>query len=164
MTARTKLCVGDLVEVRSKEEILQTLDRDGRIEGMPFMPEMFAFCGQRFRIYKSAHKTCDYSVYPFLSRRLEGTVHLETRCDGGAHGGCQAGCLLYWKQAWLKPVSGDPESFVGLSSETPAGGEVDPASRTACSESAVWAHTQISDPDGGAPTYICQATQVPYAT
>ena len=32
-------------------------------------------------------------------------VHLETRCDGSAHGGCQASCLLFWKDAWLKPVS-----------------------------------------------------------
>ena len=29
-------------------------------------------------------------------------MHLEDlRCDGSAHGGCQAGCLLYWKEAWL---------------------------------------------------------------
>ena len=43
---KEKLRVGDWVEVRSKDEILQTLDRDGRLDGMPFMPEMFAFCGQ----------------------------------------------------------------------------------------------------------------------
>jgi len=29
-----------LVEVRSKEEILVTLDANGRLEEMPFMPEM----------------------------------------------------------------------------------------------------------------------------
>src|SRR4051794_17968284 len=26
------------------------------------------------------------------------------RCDGSAHGGCQAGCRLYWKEAWLRRV------------------------------------------------------------
>ena len=41
-----KLRVGDWVEVRSKDEILSTLDSDGRLDGMPFMPEMFAFCWQ----------------------------------------------------------------------------------------------------------------------
>ena len=165
MKMKRKLSAGDWVEVRSKEEILKTLDDKGQLDGMPFMPEMLRFCGQRFQVYKRAHKTCDYTTsYPFHTRRLKETVHLETRCDGEAHDGCQAGCLLYWKHAWLKPVIGDPKNFVGLSSETPAGEDVDAASGTGCSESAVWAHTQISDPNGGAPTYVCQATQVPYAT
>ena len=35
---------GDLVEIRSREEILATLDEHGRLDGMPFMPEMLAFC------------------------------------------------------------------------------------------------------------------------
>ena len=48
----SKLSVGDWVEVRSKEEILSTLDSNGRLDGMPFMPEMFAFCGKRFQVYK----------------------------------------------------------------------------------------------------------------
>ena len=47
-----KLSVGEWVEVRSKEEILRTLDRHGQLDGMPFMPEMFAFCGKQFRVYK----------------------------------------------------------------------------------------------------------------
>ena len=148
MKTRKKLSVGDWVEVRSKEEILRTLDASGQLDGMPFMPEMFQFCGKRFQVHKRAHKTCDYSTpYPYHTRRLEATVHLQTRCDGEAHGGCQAGCLLYWKQAWLKP-----------------GGEVEIASSSGCREAQVRAHTQVSDPDGGAPTYICQATQVPHAT
>src|SRR5208282_1399154 len=100
----SKLRAGDWVEVRSKEEILRTLDRDGRLDGMPFMPEMFAFCGKRFQVYKRAHKTCDV-VFPVRGRWVEQAVHLETRCDGQAHDGCQAGCLLFWKTAWLKPVN-----------------------------------------------------------
>lgn len=50
---------GDLVEVRSKEEILGSLDGKGQLEGLPFMPQMFQFCGQKFRVCKRAHKTCD---------------------------------------------------------------------------------------------------------
>src|SRR5579863_7337425 len=98
------LRAGDWVEVRSKDEILRTLDADGRLNGMPFMPEMFAFCGKRFRVYKRAHKTCD-TVFPVRGRRVDRAVHLETRCDGSAHGGCQASCLIFWKDEWLKPVA-----------------------------------------------------------
>jgi hypothetical protein len=99
------LRVGDLVEVRPFDEILSTLDDSYALDGLPFMPEMVRYCGQRFRVYKSAHKTCD-TIHEYTIRRMANTVHLEgLRCDGEAHGGCQAGCLLFWKEAWLKPVT-----------------------------------------------------------
>src|SRR6202158_1873208 len=164
MKPRTKLHVGDLVEVRSKQEILQTLDGNGQIEGMPFMPEMFAFCGRKFRVYKSAHKTCDYSVYPFHSRRLTRTVHLETRCDGGAHGGCEAGCLLYWKYDWLKLIS---EDSLGKTSQRVASGQPpDRASnpRPGCSEDVVWRNVLTPQKIGNPPRYACQTTEIPRAT
>ena len=112
----SNLKAGDWVEVRSKKEILETLDSKGQLDGMPFMPEMFAFCGQRFRVYKRAHKTCD-TVFPVRGRRVEGAVHLETRCDGQSHGGCQAGCLLFWKEAWLKPMASNSVSVDTLQAE-----------------------------------------------
>jgi hypothetical protein len=148
-----KLNVGDWVEVRSKEEILRTLDSNGQLEGMPFMPEMFAYCGRRFQVHKRAHKTCD-TVFPVRGRRVAAAVHLETRCDGQAHGGCQAGCLIFWKEAWLKPVS-EPSTAVGARLGS---------ARSGCTESVVWTAAQRADPEGGAPTYVCQATRLPYAT
>src|SRR4029450_10299473 len=45
-----RLKPGDWIEVRSRDEILGTLDADGRLEGMIFMPEMLQFCGRRFRV------------------------------------------------------------------------------------------------------------------
>ena len=40
MTATTMtLRAGDWVEVRSKEEILATLDENGRLQELPFMPQ-----------------------------------------------------------------------------------------------------------------------------
>jgi len=164
MKPRTKLHVGDLVEVRSREEILQTLDGNGQIEGMPFMPEMFAFCGRQFRVYKSAHKTCDYSVYPFLSRRLTRTVHLETRCDGGAHGGCEAGCLLYWKYDWLKLISEDSQE------QTPQRVELGQPTlrasnpRPGCCEDVVWRNVLTPQKIADTPRYSCQTTEIPRAT
>ncbi len=101
---RHELRPGDIVEVRSVDEILGTLDEDGRLDGLPFMPEMLRYCGQRFPVFKRADKTCDTITWTGL-RRLEGTVHLGIlRCDGSAHGGCAAGCLMFWKEAWLKPI------------------------------------------------------------
>ena len=99
-------CAGDWVEVRSKEEILGTLDNNGRLDELPFMPQMFEHCGRRFRVRSSAYKTCDTVSGHYVGRRLPDAVHLDVRCDGQAYGGCQAGCLIFWKNAWLKPVDG----------------------------------------------------------
>jgi hypothetical protein len=158
----SKLVVDDWVEVRGKEEILRTLDSEGRLDGMPFMPEMLAFCGKRFRVYKRAHKTCD-TVFPVRGRRVDRAVHLETRCDGSAHDGCQAGCSIFWKEAWLKRVNEKPSSVVSKTADVSRkDGEVAPASQ--CPESTVWARARSSESTNGAPKYSCQATELPYAT
>jgi hypothetical protein len=95
---------GDVVEVRSAAEILATLDSDAALEGMPFMPEMVPLTKRRFRVSRRVDKICD-TVKATGSRRMHATVYLEDlRCDGSAHGGCQAGCRLYWKDAWLRRV------------------------------------------------------------
>jgi hypothetical protein len=142
-----ELRVGDVVEVRSKDEILATLDESAQLDRLPFMPEMFAFCGKRFRVYKRAHKTCD-TINEYRNRRMLSTVHLEgLRCDGAAHGGCQANCLLYWKEAWLKRIP---------TSET----DTRPVDGRSTSEADVQAGTRRP----GSDAYVCQATQVPAAT
>ncbi len=135
MKSNFKYRVDDWVEVRTKEEILCTLDSNGRLEGMPFMPEMLQFCGKRFQVHKRAHKTCDYSTeFPNYTRNLKNTVHLETRCSGEAHDGCQSGCLLYWKHAWLKPVTANGEHLVQISPAKAAPQTDGPA----CTEARLW--------------------------
>ena len=154
--AGIRLRAGDWVEVRSKEEILETLDKNGRLEEMPFMPEMLQYCGQRFQVYKSAHKTCD-PIYSVAARKLTNAVHLELRCDGKAHGGCQVGCLLFWKEAWLKPVNGDssevsppraePRRFSGKQAR--------------CTEKDILKATTRPAENGENDTsYVCQTTQL----
>ncbi len=103
------LRIGEVVEVRSAEEILATLDENGELDGLPFMPEMLAWCGRRLRVHKLALKLCDTITWTGMYR-MRNAVHLEgSRCDGQAHGGCQAGCSIYWKEAWLRRVpAGEP--------------------------------------------------------
>jgi hypothetical protein len=92
---------GQLVAVKSLDEILATLDHEGRTDGLPFMPEMIPFCGGMFRVHRRAEKTC---VEGLGIRGMDDTVLLANlRCDGAAHDGCQRGCLFFWKEAWLRP-------------------------------------------------------------
>jgi hypothetical protein len=98
---------GDIVEVRSESEILATLDSQGTLKGIPFMPEMGKFCGRRFRVLGRLEKV--YLDGRRYIGRLADTVMLdEVRCDGTAHGGCQVGCLVLWKEAWLRAGQGEP--------------------------------------------------------
>jgi hypothetical protein len=105
---RSRLRPGDVVEVRSSAEILATLNGDGSVEGMPFMPEMLRHVGKRFTVSHQVEKICDTISSSHGSRRMRNTVFLEDlRCDGSGHGGCQAGCRIYWKEAWLRRVDPD---------------------------------------------------------
>lgn len=151
----TTLRVGDWVEVRSKDQILRTLDKSGRMEGLPFMPGMFDYCGKRFPVYARAHKTCD--VVNGGSRRLHNGVHLYLRCDGKAYEGCQAACLLFWKDAWLERVDGPSAPVTSEPQQTV------PDNR--CTEADVMRATRVqSEPAGAETVYVCQATCVPEYT
>lgn len=141
---------GTLVEVRSKAEILSTLDSTGRLDGLPFMPQMLAYCGKRFRVYKVAHKTCDSFIVnetiQYHGREMHDTVLLENlRCDGAAYGGCNAACMIFWRTAWLK-----------LPDELPQYQHISGAD---CTEEDILANTT-----GPLATYRCQATDLEGAT
>jgi hypothetical protein len=103
---------GDIVEVKSAKEILDAIDKEGKSEALPFMPEMLKYCGRRYIVDKRADKICD-TIKSSGSRRLPRTVLLEDlRCDGSAHDCCQLECRLFWKESWLRRVSSpdDPRS------------------------------------------------------
>jgi hypothetical protein len=146
-----------MVEVRSEEEILRTLDADGKLDGLPFMPEMLGFCGRRYRVRARAHKACDTIDWQQY-RRMESAVHLEDlRCDGSAHGGCQAGCLIFWREAWLRRV--EPEQDAAPESRTTS--EQTPGTDAAgASKEALFAATQIGTNEAGEALFSCQATEV----
>ena len=96
------LRVGELVEVRSYSEIAVTLDERGRLDGLPFMPEMVKHCGKRFTVHGRAERTC---VETHRARGMDHTVWLkDARCTGEGHDSCTIGCLIFWKEAWLKRV------------------------------------------------------------
>jgi hypothetical protein len=142
---RARLTRGQLVEVRSISEIAATLDVDGKLDGVPFMPEMAVYCGRTLRIYRRADITC---VEGHGLRNLKNTVFLEdVRCDGSAHDGCQRHCLIFWKEAWLKSVKiVDSPSIVAAQLEAEASNEL------------------VNLPTRKSSRYFCQSTELATAT
>ena len=104
----TRLRPGDLVEVKAPDEILQTLDVDGTLDRLPFMPEMIELCGKRFPVSRRVLKTCytGLNLYDAMRRfRSDDVVTLDgVRCSGTAHDGCQKACMILWREAWLRRV------------------------------------------------------------
>jgi hypothetical protein len=97
---------GQLVQVRELADVLATLDTDGKLDGLPFKPEMAALCGQTFRVKRQVERTC---VAGIGMREMRNTVFLDTaRCNGQSHDGCQRACQLFWKTAWLFPIQTAP--------------------------------------------------------
>ncbi|HSK25566.1 MAG TPA: hypothetical protein VK894_01470 [Jiangellales bacterium] len=138
---------GDRVRVRPAAEILAGLDANGDLDGLPFMPEMLPLCGGEMVVQSRADKTCDTVNLLGCNRRMTGTVHLVgARCDGSAHGGCQAGCLLFVKEEWLERTAPARE----------------PAHPVPAPAEAVSALRRAAEPAPG--TYRCQATQLLAAT
>src|SRR5690606_2248934 len=155
-----RLRAGDVVEVRAPHEILATLDERGELDSLPFMPGMLRYCGRRFTVAKVAHKTCD-TITGTGYRRMDDAVHLAgVRCDGSAHDGCQAACLIYWKTAWLRPVTPaaphptDLGGAEGPAPQPPAPGGVGRLLPLLTSAS------RGGPAPDGSPTYRCQATEL----
>ncbi len=111
-----KLRRGDLVEIKSADEILQTLDEHGTVDGLPFMPEMIAFCRQRFRVSLRVVKTCYYGKTSGMRKfTAEDVVLLDSvRCSGSDHGGCQKSCLIFWRESWLRRVEEGKEGSASV--------------------------------------------------
>jgi hypothetical protein len=140
---------GDRVVVRTPDEILSTLDGDGTLQGLPFMPEMLDLCGKEFHVERRAEKTCvdvPPPVYPNRRFAADDVVFLDgPRCDGRSHDGCKRGCKIFWKEDWLRPAES-----VGVSTQ---------ASTTGLSELLLRLKTKSDETH-----YFCQSTQLHKAT
>ncbi|MCU1251208.1 MAG: hypothetical protein JWQ49_4237, partial [Edaphobacter sp.] len=95
--------------------------------------------------------------------RMLHTVHLEgARCDGNAHDGCQARCLIFWKESWLERIAEErastESSFVRKGHES--------GTSSGATEQDVTVATRRTTPqtDSGDPVWVCQSTQIAQAS
>lgn len=110
---------GDLVEVRSIQEILTTLDNKSKLGGIAFTPQMTEFCGKTFTICKKVTRMILESTGELRTLKIP-TVMLEgVVCNGKAHGGCDRSCLYLWPEAWVKKTP----SVANKEQKGPIGGD-----------------------------------------
>lgn len=99
------LSPGDTVEVKSLEEMRDTLDTKGRNRGLTCDIEVGKFCG---KTYKVRHRLDRMISEPSGEMRtVQGTVVLDgINCMcARALGGCPRSDFMYWREIWLKPTN-----------------------------------------------------------
>jgi len=96
---------GDLVRVRSLEEIQHTLDENGRYKGgMLFIDEMAKYCGGKYRVLKRVNKVFDALAWK-MKKAHEIVILDGVFCHGyGPYKECDRSCPFFWKEAWLEKI------------------------------------------------------------
>jgi hypothetical protein len=100
----TKLQAGDLVRVRSREEIEATLNFRGQLRGCKFLEAMVPYCGTTQRVLKPAKRFFDERDHRL--KKCKGVLLLEgAMCQGTAKfGRCDRSCFYFWREEWLEKV------------------------------------------------------------
>jgi hypothetical protein len=98
------LKAGDLVRVRSRQEIQATLDSWKELKGCLFMEDMWRYCGTTQRVLKRVERFVDERDYQV--KKCKGIALLEgLTCEGTAdYGRCDRACFFFWREEWLEKI------------------------------------------------------------
>ena len=100
-TPTVELSPGEMVEIRTKAEIMPTLGPDNRNRKLWFDPEMVPHCGKRAPVNRSVRRIIDESTGKMI--RLGDCIVLDNVvCQGIYHRFCPRSLDQYWRSAWLR--------------------------------------------------------------
>ena len=98
---------GDTVEVRSREEIVATLDARGKTRGLWFDPEMVPYCGRQYRVQERVEQIIDERTGEMIRIPSDCLILKGVVCSGDHSPGrwlCPREIYPYWREAWLRRV------------------------------------------------------------
>ena len=106
-TAQLNLEVGEVVRIKSKDEIALTLNSKRLNRGMGFEEEQARACGTTARVKRRVDRCIDEKTGRLLTMKnpcivLEGVV-----CGGVYHGNCPREYVPFWREVWLERVQSD---------------------------------------------------------
>ncbi len=95
---------GDIVRVRSEQEIMSTLDPFNELKGCSFLGDMHRYCGTNQRVHRSMRYFMDERDYKL--KKTRGLILLENVLCNGApvFGTCDRCCFLFWREEWLEKI------------------------------------------------------------
>lgn len=100
------ICPGDIIVVRSRDEIQSMLDDREKYKGCFFIDEMYEHCEKQYKVLKEIKFFFDESKQKGCKCRntviLDGVV-----CSGRQRlysSSCDRMCFFFWHTSWLKKV------------------------------------------------------------
>lgn len=95
---------GQMVRIRSKDEIQATLNLWREMKGCNFMEEMYPYCGTAHTIIRVVERFVDERDY--LVKKARGLYLLDgVMCEGTrTYGRCDRACFFFWREEWLEAV------------------------------------------------------------
>ena len=99
---------GEIVRVKSLEQIVQTLDQKGRNRGLQCYVELGQFSGRSYCVRTRLDRMIAEPTGQM--RKVQGTVILEdNNClCANVLGGCPRQDYTYWREVWLERVNDKP--------------------------------------------------------
>ena len=94
---------GEWVQVRTKEEIRETLDANGMNRGLRYTLDMLPYCGKSYRVLSRLEKMIHEPTRRLVE--LKDTVILDDSVCRGCHiikGGCPRENYNFWREIWLR--------------------------------------------------------------
>ena len=101
----TNLKAGDMVRVKSIEEIKATLNHVGQTKGCSFISSVMGpYCGTVQRVLKPMERFVDERE--MRVKKCKGLVLLEgVICEGTtSYGRCDRCCYVFWRNEWLEKI------------------------------------------------------------
>ncbi len=98
---------GDIVRVRSKDQIQASLNRWDSLKGCAFMEEMWSHCGKTYTVRKRVNRFLDERDYRV--KKTKNIIILEdVHCNGTVDfGPCDRSCFFFWREEWLEKLKED---------------------------------------------------------
>ncbi|MGW6500981.1 hypothetical protein [Nonomuraea angiospora] len=104
-TGTTDLQPGELVRIKSRDEIVATLNTKGFNRGLGFEEDMARSCGRVARVSARVERCIDEKTGEMLEMKnpciaLEGII-----CDGVYKSNCPRAFVPFWREIWLERIS-----------------------------------------------------------
>src|SRR5208283_1748926 len=113
-TVTLDLQPGELVRIKSHDEILKTLDTRNRNRGLYFDAEEVPYCGGTYRVLKRVRKIIHERTGKMLVMKTPCFILDSVVCQS-RYSECRLFCprsiYSYWREIWLERVGPKPSAY-----------------------------------------------------
>ena len=93
---------GELVRIRTKDEIVATLDGNNRNRGLSFDVEMLRYCGRTARVHRRVDQIIDEKTGEMIRMKVPCIILEQVTCAADFHRCCPRAVYAYWREVWLE--------------------------------------------------------------